>query len=92
MQQAQDWLTSFLREGPRLSDDVYANGDAKEGFSKKTLRRAAKALEVNIHQKGKSWWWELKDDGSDDPFNPEPATPQADLPLGGIPNADHTTK
>ncbi|MGH9690777.1 MAG: AAA family ATPase [Candidatus Acidiferrales bacterium] len=76
MQEAGDWLSSFLREGPRLSDDVFDFGKGKEGLSRSTLQRAAKVLEIESYRKGSKWWWRLPGDESDDSLENPPITSQ----------------
>ena len=60
LQRAIHWLQTTLASGYLLSDDVFDRADEEEGIKEITLRRAAKTLGIQPHQrKGVGWVWEL---------------------------------
>ncbi len=59
----KEWLQLALADGPRLANEIIAEG-AAEGFSEPTLNRAKAALSITAKQRtgkdGKrAWWWLL---------------------------------
>jgi len=59
-QAAEDWLSEYLADGPKLQTDVVAAA-AKAGHSFSTLRRAKAAIGVESEKRfDKKWSWELK--------------------------------
>jgi putative DNA primase/helicase len=62
---ASCFLRNALSDGPRFSGDVFKEG-TDQGFSKKTIYRAAKMIDVlkkpEGEGKGQRWLWELQSD------------------------------
>jgi hypothetical protein len=58
--EAQDWLSDFLEDGPRLAKDVYRES-SQAGISKRTLDRAKRDLRVTPRKLDflSGWMWEL---------------------------------
>jgi putative DNA primase/helicase len=55
-----DWLREILADGPIPSSEIFERGDV-EGFSKRTLKRAASKLGIKPAKSGMSggWSWSL---------------------------------
>lgn len=58
--EARDWLTYYLQDGPRAAKDVYRDA-GQCAFSKRTLDSAKRELKVAAHKRDFSggWVWEL---------------------------------
>ncbi len=61
-----DWLRGALADGPRLAKELYEEGIEANGFAKRTIERARKAIKVVVYRPDNPgpWWWRLPD-GSD---------------------------
>jgi RecA-family ATPase len=59
--EAVEWLTELLADGPGLTTDIIERWTKGEGGSKKTLIRAKKALGVEAYRPKNPgpWWWRL---------------------------------
>lgn len=57
---AQDWLRRTLADGPVLAQEVVRRGEA-EGFPRRTLERAKKALRISSPREARLSSWKLPD-------------------------------
>jgi hypothetical protein len=59
--EAMEILFLILRDGPRMSKDIYAKAK-EEGAARRTIERAKKALRVKSGRQKSSlfWWWEWR--------------------------------
>jgi hypothetical protein len=53
-----DFLTSFLKDGPRKAVDLYEAG-AIIGLGEKALKRHKDAAGVSAYQEKRAWWWRI---------------------------------
>lgn len=58
MEEAINWLNSFLSEGPVKASEAKREAN-KDGITEATLKRAKKRLRVESYQRDRSHWWRL---------------------------------
>src|SRR5262249_2397212 len=58
---AKRFLSDYLAEGPRKSEDIMADGDAK-GLSRVALFEAKREMSVSADRMQGQWWWSLPDE------------------------------
>jgi putative DNA primase/helicase len=66
---AARWLTDFLANGDKHSEEIYAKGK-EAGLSRGTLWAARKVVNIEAYQKDRQWWWtapKLKPHGNREP-------------------------
>jgi hypothetical protein len=56
---AADWLRHLLAGGPVNSTKIFVQARI-DGRTPKSVRKAAKAINVSIYQGNRAWWWALK--------------------------------
>lgn len=60
--EAQEWLEEFLSQYPQgVSSQAILEAAKNNGFSKSTIRRAKKELDVVVKKKGSIWLWKLEE-------------------------------
>ena len=58
LDQARRFIANFLANAKRQAEDV-ENAAKDAGISERTVRRAAKEMNVRKFQEGGGWWWQL---------------------------------
>jgi hypothetical protein len=71
IQEAKDFLTTLLRDGPCPSQEIYRRAH-EAGIAERTLRRAGKSLNLDaqeLHQDGRNgWYWSLPHQAGAEPW------------------------
>ena len=61
-QEAADLIHEILMNGPTQATLIFEQG-GKLGFSRETMDRAKKELDVTVYREGGLYWWTLENDG-----------------------------